>query len=178
MPRKSPLRTGQCGAAMVEAAIALPVLLALILGFFDLTSYAGRKYEIEDALRITSRHVGTLPPDKSCEGEARAKLRAVLEHKRIRLDDSAGAGDAAFSGKWVKLPTMTSCVFWMGLEVKNSSALFGAIPAGTGYMTIAVQVVDESACYSRDISWGNLTQMLGENPPEECCSSSPSEPGC
>ena len=73
-PRRRP-RLGEAGQALVEVAIALPILLALLVGIFEFARAYNVQQVITNAAREGARE-GVLPPSGKDQSEARAKPRA------------------------------------------------------------------------------------------------------
>ena len=72
-PRR--MSVGEAGQALVEVAIALPILLALLVGIFEFARAYNVQQVITNAAREGARE-GVLPPSGKDQSEARAKPRA------------------------------------------------------------------------------------------------------
>lgn len=67
-------RLGDAGQALVEMAIALPILLALLVGIFEFARAYNVQQVITNAAREGARE-GVLPPEGLAASEARARPR-------------------------------------------------------------------------------------------------------
>ena len=79
---KGHTRLGDAGQALIEVAIALPILLALLVGIFEFARAYNIQQVITNAAREGARE-GVLPPDGLVASEARARPRV-----NDRLDDA------------------------------------------------------------------------------------------
>jgi|AP12_2_1047962.scaffolds.fasta_scaffold00663_4 Flp pilus assembly protein TadG len=75
-------KLGEAGQALVEVAIALPILLALLVGIFEFARAYNVQQVITNAAREGARE-GVLPPSGSASSQARAVPRA-----QARLSDA------------------------------------------------------------------------------------------
>jgi len=125
---------GEAGQALVEVAIALPILLALLVGIFEFARAYNVQQVITNAAREGAR-LGVLPSTT----EAEAKQRAT-----DRLAEANIAG-AVTSVTWTcSSPCETGSAVSVTVVVDHTFLFIGPVLAlisgsGTGTFTIALQ---------------------------------------
>jgi Flp pilus assembly protein TadG len=116
----NPADNRQCGAAMVEFAVLLPVLVILVFGFTEIARAVMQTNTLTKAVTVGARYVARIPDavDTSSCSAGTAWGAATTEAELLVENETAGTGTVILPG----LDAGGAIIFSVGSETSGSGA--------------------------------------------------------
>ena len=135
-----PLRRDSKGSALVEGAIVLPVLIALLFGVYEFSWFFYQQHVISTGLRDAARYLARSPDP--CEPGSAVWAAAQENAKNLAATGSIGGGPARVNG-WAAAMVVPRCS-----QVDNSPPARGPSAYRGGLaiyvVTVSTQFTDPS----------------------------------
>ena len=140
MRAHSRLVSDRNGSAAVEMALALPLLLVLIFGAFDLGNYFLAAHVVDKAARDAARYAARLPLADYPSCTVPSGGVAEQQTQRIaRFGDPSGSGDQRLAG-WTSDTMTTVTIACDNSSSYGTGGIYTDFPNGAPVITVSATV--------------------------------------
>jgi TadE-like protein len=137
---RSRLVSDRNGSAAVEMALALPLLLVLIFGAFDLGNYFLAAHVVDKAARDAARYAARLPLADYPSCTVPSGGVAEQQTQRIaRFGDPSGSGDQRLAG-WTSDSMTTLTIACDNTSSYGTGGIYTDFPNGAPVVTVSATV--------------------------------------
>ena len=144
--RRGKRRRGERGAALVEFALVVPVLLLLVMGTIDFGWTFNDYNSVRQGVREGARLVVVADWDlDGCTTGTSSQRAACLTSRRIGLDDANTRVRIELGSEYKPGEQVTVCAMY---QARSLTGMFGALLNGmvlTSRITMRIEQIDDSA---------------------------------
>jgi hypothetical protein len=134
------LLTNRSGSAAVEMALALPLLLVLLFGAFDLGNYFMSEHALQKAVRDASRYAARLPMANYPSCTVPSAGTAEQQTQRVaRFGDPSGSGTARLAG-WTSDSMTTVRIACDNVSSYGTGGIYTEFPNGAPVIVVSATV--------------------------------------